>query len=99
MINCIKILFNDLTDYQKVFRELHSKDREICDKDFIDIKDKEIKEYMENKYKLQAKQIRTNKRLLENVIKTARRITSVGIRDLADILEISKSTVSIYEKK
>lgn len=100
--NCIKILFNDITDYQRVFRELHSKDREICDNDFVDIKDKEIKEYIEyveNKYKLQAKQIRTNKRLLENVIKTARRITSVSIRDLADILEISKSTVSIYEKK
>lgn len=102
--NCIKIIFSDLNNYKKMFYELHNIDNKICDEDFIDIKikDKEIKEYIkyvENKYKLQAKQIKTNKELLEKVIKTARRTTSATVRELAEILEVSKSTISNYEKK
>lgn len=99
---CIKIIFSDLNNYKKMFRELHDMDNKVYDESFIDIKYKEIKEYIkyvENKYKLQAKQIKTNKKLLEKVIKTARETTSVTVRELAEILEISKSTISNYEKK
>lgn len=100
--NCIKIVFNDLDTYQETFRKLHNIDRESYDEDFIDIKDKEIEEYIkyvENKYKLQANQIKTNKELLEKIIKTARRTTSTTVRELAEILEVSKSTISSYAKK
>ncbi len=100
--NCMKIIFNDLTNYKKKFYELHSINNKIYNEDFIDIKDKEIKEYIkyiENKYKLQAKQIKMNKELLEKVIKTARSTTSATVRELAEILEVSKSTISNYEKR
>jgi len=100
--NCIKIIFGDLKNYKEIFCKLHDIDNKIYDDNFIDIKDKEIKEYIKDvevKYKLQAKQIKTNKELLEKIIKTARNTTSVTIRELAEILEVSKSTISNYEKK
>lgn len=100
--NCIKIIFSELNDYQKMFYELHNIDNKISDENFIDIKDKEIKEYIEyveNKYKIKSKQIKKNKKLLEKVIKIARKTTSVTVRELAEILEVSKSTINNYEKR
>ncbi len=99
--NSIKKIFGDLKDYKNIFYKLHDTDNKNYDDNFIDIKDREIEDYIkkiEIKYKLQANQIKENKELLRKVIKTARKTTSVRIRELAEILEVSKSTISNYEK-
>lgn len=98
--NCIKKIFTDLDGYKKRFLELHSKYEE--NETFIDIKEKNIEEYIKSieiKYKLKANEIRDNKELLEEVIKTSRKITSVNVRELSEILKVSKSTISNYENK
>lgn len=100
--NCIKIVFGDFNNYKKIFYELHNIDNEIHGESFIDIKDKKIEEYIkyvETKYKLPANKIKTNKKLLEKVIKDSRETTEATVRELAQILEVSKSTISNYEKK
>lgn len=100
--DCAKIIFGDLNDYKNIFYKLHDIDNEIYDENFADIKDERIEEYIkyvETKYKLPANKIRTNKKLLEEVIKTARKTTIATVRELAEILDVSKSTISKYDKK
>lgn len=98
----IKIIFNDLDTYQRKFYELHDVENDEYAENFNDIKNKNITEYIkeiENKYRLPANKIRTNKDLLKKVIQTARMETETTVRELADILEISKSTVNNYDRK
>ena len=71
------------------------------DEKFIDIKEKDILEFIqeiEKKYDKRAKDVREEKEILKYVIKEARSQTDVKIEELARILDISKSTVWNYSK-
>lgn len=71
------------------------------DEEFIDIKEKDILEFIqeiEKKYNKKAKDVREEKEILKYVIKEARSQTDVKIEELARILDISKSTVWNYSK-
>lgn len=71
------------------------------DQEFIDIKEKDILEFIqeiEKKYDKKAKDIREEKEILKHVIKEARSQTDVKIEELASLLDISKSTVWNYSK-
>lgn len=71
------------------------------DEEFIDIKEKDILEFIqeiEKKYDKRAKDVREEKEILKYVIKEARSQTDVKIEELARILDISKSTVWNYSK-
>ena len=91
----IKILFGTSTNFKEEFNFIHSNK-------IFDIQNETIENFMkkvEKKYKINCKEIKDNKILLEIVIKEARKITNVKIVKLADILGISKSTVSNYLRK
>ena len=69
------------------------------DEEFIDIKEKDILEFIqeiEKKYNKKAKDMREEKDILKYVIKEARSQTDVKIEELASLLDISKSTVWNY---
>jgi DNA-binding transcriptional regulator YiaG len=71
------------------------------DEEFIDIKEKDILEFIqeiEEKYNKKAKDMREEKEILKYVIKEARSQTDVKIEELASLLDISKSTVWNYSK-
>lgn len=71
------------------------------DEEFIDIKEKDILEFIqeiEKKYNKKAKDMREEKEILKYVIKEARSQTDVKIEELASLLDISKSTVWNYSK-
>lgn len=71
------------------------------DQGFIDIKEKDILEFIqeiEKKYDKKAKDMREEKEILKLVIKEARSQTDVKIEELASLLDISKSTVWNYSK-
>lgn len=71
------------------------------DEEFIDIKEKDILEFIqeiEKKYNKKAKDMREEKDILKYVIKEARSQTDVKIEELASLLDISKSTVWNYSK-
>ena len=71
------------------------------DEEFIDIKEKDILEFIqeiEKKYDKRAKDVKEEKEILKYVIKEARSQTDVKIEELARLLDISKSTVWNYSK-
>ena len=54
---------------------------------------------MEETYDKKINEMKNEKSILKNVIKEARNQTDVTIEELAQILEVSKSTVGNYSKK
>ena len=92
----IKLLFGSSNDYIDLFNLIHNT---FDESDFIDIKDKEIQEYIfefKKIYKVEIKDLYNDRNLLQLFINNARKQTNVKIIELAQILGISKSTVSNY---
>lgn len=97
----IRILFENSTDFLDFFFSIHQK-FDMNDSSFYDIKDKCINDLIvdyENKYDVSSTNIYQNKELLLKFIKQARAQTDATLVELADALQISKSTVARYAKK
>ena len=97
----IELLFGLQKDYKKQLIEISSA---FCDTQFIDIKEKkkEIKEFVkevERYYHKKVNRIKEDRKVLEIVLKKARKETDETIVNLAKIFEISKSSVGKYIKK
>lgn len=95
----IRILFGNSENYISYFNDIHHKTYE--DLEIVDIKELNIYDFIkkfeiENKIKIQ--DLKKNKKLLKKVIKDARKATDVTLKELAEILGISKSTVGNYAK-
>ena len=96
----INLLFGTLTNYKEFFDLIHNNASEN-DNDFIDVKEKNIEDFIfqtEKKYNKSIRDIIKNKEILKKIIKEARLRTNVTIRELAEILDVSKSTVGKYSK-
>ena len=94
-------MFGLQKDYKKQLIEISSA---FCDTQFIDIKEKkkEIKEFVkevERYYHKKVNRIKEDRKVLEIVLKKARKETDETIVNLAKIFEISKSSVGKYIKK
>lgn len=97
----ILLLFGVTKNFEEQFNFIHSHTL-INEEEFMDVKEKEIYNFIneiEEKYKKPIKDIRTNRDMLENTIMEARKQTDVTITQLAEILDISKTTVWKYAKK
>ncbi len=96
----IKLLFGTLTNYKDTFKAMHTLINEN-EHEFIDVKEKNIEDFIaetENKYNKNIREIIKDKKVLRKIIKEARIQTNVKITELAEILDISKSTVGKYSK-
>ena len=97
-IHSIKIIFNNNTNYLNLFNQI----KNISTQDsFIDVKDKNINDFIketEKEYNTNILELKNNKELLRNFIKKSRIKTDVTLRELADILNISKSTIERFCK-
>ena len=97
----IKLLFENSEDYKKDFYLIHNSEKND-DFSFSDVKDKEIKYFLtefEKKYNKNIKELKRDKIILEHLIKEARAQTDVTLLELANILDLSKSTIHKYCKK
>lgn len=98
----IKILFGNNNDYKIQFKLIHNSCED--EDDFIDEDEKVqdiscfIREF-EKKYNRKIEEISKDRDLLKIAIKDARQKTDVTIVELAEKLNISKSTVGRYAKK
>ena len=97
----IRLLFGKSKDYKKDFHLIHNI---INSEDFIfkDIKDKKINEFIkdvEKRYNKNIKELINDKNILKQIIQEARNVTEVTLTELAEILDLSKSTVHKYCKK
>ncbi|MBQ8299626.1 MAG: transposase [Clostridia bacterium] len=98
----IKLLFNTEENYMEQFNKVHLIDDEENIDEFIDLKEKDVLDFIyeiENKYGRKISEIKKDKSLLRKVIKAARMQTDVTLVKLASILNVSKSTVENYERK
>jgi len=97
----IRLLFGKTQDYKKDFDFIHSIElSEVFA--FEDIKDKEITDLIkeiEKKYNKNIKELKQDKKILKQFIQEARKDTDTTIIELADILDLSKSTIYNYYKK
>lgn len=97
----IKLLFGSEKNYKKQL--MNFEDSNVKD-EFLDVKEekKSIKEFvkeMERFYKDNIYRIIQDRKILETIVKKARRETDVTIVELSNILGISKSSVENYIKK
>lgn len=96
----IKLIFGTCKNFKEEFYFIHSCN--IIEEEFMDVKEKEILEFIkeiEMKYNKKIEEIRENKEILISTIKEARKQTDVTIVELAKILDVSKTTVGKYAKK
>ena len=97
----IELLFGKRRDYKKEFNFIH--DIEYGDEyTFEDIKDKEITDLIkenEKKYNKNINELKQNKKILKLLIHDARKETDVTLTELAEILDLSKSTIHNYYRK
>ena len=94
----IRLIFENDIEWKETFDKIH---KNYSDKNFLDVKEKEIKaivEEYEKKYNIKIGEIRNNKTILKSFIKKSREETDVTLIELAEILNISKSTVANYNK-
>ena len=94
----LELIFGTTLNLKNMFYQIHKDNKE---KNFLDVKEKEveaiIKEYEKN-YGIEIKEIRRDKTILKSFIKKAREETNVTLIELAEILNISKSSVANYNK-
>ena len=96
----IKTLFENCNNYKKAFLEIH-KPKIIEEETFFDVKELEIQDFIkkyEIKNNIRVNEIVNNNKLLGQMIKEARKETNVTIRQLAEILKMSKSKICKYGK-
>lgn len=92
-------LFGSKKDFIEQFEWIHNN----CNNDdFIDVKEKELDEFMhevEIKYNKKLNELKDNKQLLKKIILDARKETDATIVEISEVLGVSKSTVGNYAKK
>lgn len=103
-VESVNLLFGDVLKFKNQFYLIHR--RFIKEEEnFIEvkeIKEKSIETLIEEKerlYQCRIKEIKADKKILEAFIKQARKETDVTIKELAEIVDVSKSTISNYCKK
>lgn len=99
--NSINLLFGNSKDYKEKFYLIHNSENnnEFC---FNDIKDKEIKDFIieiEKKYNKNIKELKKDRNILKKLIQDARNETDVTLIELANIFDLSKSSIYNYCKK
>lgn len=95
----IKLIFGNNRNYKEQFINMHYANKE---ENFLDIKDKNIEDYIkevEKRYNKRITELVNQHELIEQIIKDARKYTDVTIRELAKILCMSKSKIGNYVKK
>ena len=95
----IKLLFGEIKNYYQIFESIH---RSSITDTFIDIKDTNITDYIhefEITENVQIKDIHKDSKLIKKFIRQARSETEVTIKNLSEILNISKSEVGRIIKK
>lgn len=94
----IELLFGTTKGYEEDFIEIHK--CKNYEEDIIDVKEKNIQEFIIEIDKIyDIKTIKYNKKLLEEVIKKARKETKVKVVELAEILGVGKNTISKYSRE
>lgn len=98
----LELLFQKGTDFKQQFEIIHKTKFTGEEELFWDIKEKNIKEFImeiEEIYNKSIKELSKDKKILENIIKQARKETDVTLCELGEMLGVSKSTVSNYSKR
>ena len=91
-------LFGSFKNYIDFFKNLHYKTN---NDEFIEVKEKEITEFIEEteqKYNKKIKNIIQNKEIMKTIILEARKQTNVTLEELAKLFDVSKSTIANYGK-
>ena len=94
----IKLLFGNTNDFLQQFNMIH---KNFNSEDFLDIKEVNISDFTRlflRNFSISLDEIKKNKIVMKEFIKEARKQTDVTQTELANILGISKSTVSLYLK-
>lgn len=94
----IKLLFGGAKNYVDFFKNLHNR---INEDGFIEVKEKEFTEFVkeiEQKNNKRIKEIIKNKEIMKKIILEARKQTNVTLKELAELFDVSKSTIANYEK-
>ena len=97
----MKLIFGKTKDYKKEFDFIHNT-KNSDDLEFEDIKHKDIIDFVkeiEKKYNKNIKELKQDKNIFRQFIQDARNETDVTLTELADILDLSKSTIYNYYKK
>ena len=97
----MKLIFGKTKDYKKEFEIIHNT-KNSDDLEFEDIKHKDIIDFVkeiEKKYIKNIKELKQDKNIFRQFIQDARNETDVTLTELADILDLSKSTIHNYHKK
>ena len=90
----LKLLFGTTSNYYEQFKLIHNK---FHNETFFDLKDMDILEFaskFEEEYNKKIYEIKNDKILLKEFINQARDKTDITIRELAELLNISKSKVN-----
>lgn len=91
-----EILFGNKDNFEEIFNIIHKERKEINNVSFENIE--EFIRKIEEKYRMNIKDIKDNRKVLKLVIEEARNGTDVTIMKLAKILGVSKTTVGRYSK-
>jgi hypothetical protein len=94
----IKILFDDIPNFRNVFNAIHKNQIEDT---FMDVKDTDIKQIInkfEEKHNISVDAFKHDKKIMKEFIDIARNETNITLVSLANILDVSKSTVSYYSR-
>jgi REP element-mobilizing transposase RayT len=94
----IKILFGDIPNFRNVFNAIHKNQIEDT---FMDVKDTDITQIInkfEEKYNISVDAFKHDKKIMKEFIDIARNETNITLVSLANILDVSKSTVSYYSR-
>lgn len=91
----VKLLFPNFKNWKRIFSFIHLQEI-IEDLEFMDVKNTEISNFLleiETKYNKSIVELKKDKYVLKEIIQMARKQTNVTIRELATLLNISKSVV------
>ena len=91
----IKLIYGSSKNYENQFKMIHRNNKEC----FMDIKEVDICDFMsevELKYNINIKDVHHNKALMKSIIIDAREKTDATLVQLAEIFDVSKSTVGKY---
>ena len=94
----IKILFGDIPNFRNVFNAIHKNQIEDT---FMDVKDTDITQIInkfEEKHNISVDAFKHDKKIMKEFIDIARNETNITLVSLANILGVSKSTVSYYSR-
>lgn len=94
----LNLIFGTTKHYKDIFFSIH---KNTNDNNFIDIKDKSINDFIndfQKEYHTNIYSIKKDKSLLKKFIIQTRKETEITLNELANLLDISKSSTSNYGK-